>query len=100
MKVFVDKCLCELPDGDQHLDLKSPIRKNKAKTFASLYEGVQLSKNKQNTIKVDRQIIQRLVTAYRAGCKVDLKNILQHELMPIPPSPQLMAVYIPPTNLF
>ncbi|KAK5894619.1 hypothetical protein CesoFtcFv8_011293 [Champsocephalus esox] len=86
MKVFVDKRLCEPPASDQHLGLKSPIRKNKAKTFASLYEVVQLSKNKQNTIKVDRQILQRLITAYRAGRKVDLENVLQHELMPIPPS--------------
>lgn len=86
LKRFVDKRLCEPPDSDQHLNLKSPIRKNKAKTFASLYEVVQLSKNKQNTIKVDRQILQRLITAYRAGRKVDLDNILQHELMPIPPS--------------
>ncbi|KAK1879977.1 Aerobic magnesium-protoporphyrin IX monomethyl ester [oxidative] cyclase [Dissostichus eleginoides] len=86
MKVFVDKRVCEPPDSDQHLGLKSPIRKNKAKTFASLYEVVQLSKNKQNTIKVDRQILQRLVTVYRAGRKVDLENVLQHELMPIPPS--------------
>ncbi|KAK5890826.1 hypothetical protein CesoFtcFv8_014309 [Champsocephalus esox] len=86
MKVFVDKRLCEHPASDQHLGLKSPIRKNKAKTFASLYEVVQLSKNKQNTITVDRQILQRLVTAYRAGRKVDLENVLQHELMPIPPS--------------
>ncbi|KAK5933310.1 hypothetical protein CgunFtcFv8_013803 [Champsocephalus gunnari] len=82
MKVFVDK----RPASDQHLGLKSPILKNKAKTFASLYEVDQLSKNKQNTIKVDRQILQRLVTAYRAGRKVDLENVPQHELMPIPPS--------------
>ena len=33
MKVFVDKRLCEPPDCDQHLALKSPIRKNKAKTL-------------------------------------------------------------------
>ena len=60
LKRFVDKRLCEPPDSDQCLNLKSPIQKNKAKTFASLYEVVQLSKNKQNTIKVDRQILQRL----------------------------------------
>jgi hypothetical protein len=78
MKVFVDKRLCEPPDSDQHLDLKAPIQKNKAKTFASLYEVVQLSKCKQNTIKVDRNILQRLITAYRAGHEVNLENILQH----------------------
>lgn len=57
MKVFVDKRMREPPDSDQHLDLKSPIQKNKAKTFASLYEVVQPSKGKQNTIKVDRKIL-------------------------------------------
>ena len=84
LKVFVEKRLCEPPDSNQHLDLKSPIQKNKAKTFASLYEVVQPSKGKQNTIKVDRNILQRLITAYRAGQEVNLENILQHELMTVP----------------
>ena len=34
MKVFVDKRLCEPPDSDHNLNLKAPIQKNKAKTFA------------------------------------------------------------------
>uniref|UniRef100_UPI00358E4F58 protocadherin-15 n=1 Tax=Myxine glutinosa TaxID=7769 RepID=UPI00358E4F58 len=84
MKVFVDKRLCEPPDSDQHLDLKSPVQKNKAKTFAALYKVVQFSKGKQNTIKVDRNILQRLITAYRAGREVNLENILQHEPMTDP----------------
>ena len=37
MKVFVNKRLCEPSDSEQHLDLKSSMQKNKAKTFASLY---------------------------------------------------------------
>ena len=37
MKVFVGKCLCEPPHSDHHLNLKAPIQKNKAKTFASLF---------------------------------------------------------------
>ena len=32
MKVFVDKRLSEPPDSDNHLNLKAPIHKNKAKT--------------------------------------------------------------------
>ena len=56
MRTFVDKRLCQPPDSDMHLDLKAPIQKNKAKTFASLYEVVKVSKGKQNTIKVDRNI--------------------------------------------
>ena len=62
MKVFVDKCMCELPDSDHHLNLKAPIQKNKAKTFTYLYEVVQPSKGKKNIIKVDRNILQRLIT--------------------------------------
>lgn len=57
--------------------------KNKAMTYDSLHKFVQLPKGKQNAIKVDRSILQRLITAYRAGRKVNLENILQHEL-PIP----------------
>ena len=84
MKVFVDKRLCEPPDSDQHLDLKSPIQKNNAKTFASLYEVVQPSKGKHNLIKVNRNILQRLITAYRAGREVNIENIIQPEFMTVP----------------
>ena len=47
MRTFVDKRLCQTPDSDMHLDLKAPIQKNKAKTFASLYEVVNVSKGKK-----------------------------------------------------
>ena len=67
MKAFVDKRLREAPESNQHLDLKSPIQKNKAKIFCSLYEVVQPSNGKQKLIKVDRKILQILMTAYRAG---------------------------------
>ena len=36
------------------------------------------------TLKADRTILQRLVTAFQAGRKVDLHHVLQHELMNIP----------------
>ena len=65
---FVNKRLCEPPNSEQHLALSSAIRKNNPKTFASLYEVAQLSKNnKENIIKVDRQVLQRLITACEAG---------------------------------
>ena len=83
MNVFVDKRLCEPPDSDHHLNLKAPIQNNKAKTCSSLYEVVQSSNSKQNIIKVDRNILQSLVTAHRAGREVSLENILQHELMTV-----------------
>ena len=80
---FVEKRIC-LPDNDQHFDLKAPIRKNKAVTFASLYIVVQDVKRKQSTITMDRNIFQRLIIAYMTGRKVNLENILQHELMSVP----------------
>ena len=84
MKVFVEKRLCEPANSHQNLELKSPTQKNNAKTFASLYEVVKPSKGRQDTIKVDRNILQRLITAYRVGREVNLENILQHELMTVP----------------
>ena len=39
---------------------------------------------KPATIKADRNILQRLVTAYRSGRPVNLDNILKHELLPVP----------------
>ena len=84
MRTCVDKRLCQPRDSDMHLDLKAPFQKNKAKIFDSLYEVVKVSKGKQNTIKVDRYILHRLITAYRPGCDVNLEIILQHELMVIP----------------
>ena len=84
MKVFVEKRLCEPANSHQHLELKSPIQKNNAKTFASWYEVVKPSKGRQDTIKVDWNILQRLITAYRAERELNLENILQHELMTVP----------------
>lgn len=43
--------------------------------------------NKQNdkqTIKADRRLLQRLLTASLAGRKIDMQEILQHELSGIP----------------
>jgi hypothetical protein len=62
---FVEKRICLAPDNDQHVDLKAPIHKNKALTFASLYTVVQDVKGKQSTIKMDRNILQRLITFER-----------------------------------
>ena len=81
---FVKKRICEPPESEQHISIKAPIHKNKAATFASLYTIVEDVKGKQNTIKVDRNILQRLITAYRAGREVNLNRILQHELMSVP----------------
>ena len=82
------RLLAGQPEGVTRLDLKDPLPKNKPLTFASLYAVVQPTKTKgtQKVIKVDRNILQRLITAYKAKRPVNLEKILQHELMPVPVS--------------
>ncbi|KAG1713911.1 Lactosylceramide 1,3-N-acetyl-beta-D-glucosaminyltransferase [Nymphon striatum] len=41
-------------------------------------------KAKDATLKADRNILQRLITAYQAGRKVDFDMVLQHELLNVP----------------
>jgi len=66
-----------------HIQYDSMKRKD-APTFETLYEVVQHTGEEKKTIlKVDRNVLQRLVTSYAAGCNVDLSNILKHELMPV-----------------
>ena len=85
LETFVNERL--LVDG--MVDLRDRLPKAKAPTFASLYE-VRLvkdtSKGKMETLKADRNFIQRLITAYWAGRPVDLSKILNHELMKVPVS--------------
>ena len=54
-------------------------------TFKSLYEvSNRDAKGKVTILKADRTILQKLVTAFQAGRKVDLHHVLQHEQMNIP----------------
>ena len=77
--------MCEPPDSDHHLNVKAPIQKNEARTFAFLYEVAQPTNDKQTIIKVDMNILQRLITACREGRDVNLENFPQLELMAVPP---------------
>ena len=62
-----------------------PLPKVKSKTFASLYKMTFAGKqNEKTTIKADRRLLQQLLTASLAGRKVDLNEVLQHELSSIP----------------
>ena len=66
--------------------LLRPHQKNKALTFDNLYDvktGSKL-KDKQPALKIDRTVLQRLIASYADGRQVNMKKILQHELMPIP----------------
>ena len=74
-------------DGNEgHIKLQDPLKKTKPLTFSSLYEVAKENKVKDKavTIKADRSILQRIITAYGAGRTVDLHSILRHELMPVP----------------
>ena len=50
---------------------------NNAPTIDDLYQAVK-------TLRPDRNVLQRLITAYGAGCKVDLHSVLKYESMPVP----------------
>ena len=54
------------------------LHRSNAKTFASLYEVVKdtKDKDKRTILKADRNVIQRLVTAYEARRPVDLPAVL------------------------
>ena len=71
----------------RNIKFRDPLSKNKSLTFASLFEVKQKdSKQKgiEKAIKADRKIIQRLITAYESGRRVDLSSILTHELLTVP----------------
>ena len=61
------------------------MHKNNAPTFDNLYQVVKSSKEKNKTtiLRADRNVLQRLITAYEAGRKVDLHSVLKYELMPV-----------------
>ena len=62
-----------------------PLKKNKSKTLATLYKtSVTNMQNENKVIKADRKLLQRLLTASLAGRKIDMHDILQHELSNVP----------------
>ena len=61
-----------------------PLPKNKAPTFSTLYEVKKNDTEKCAAIKADRNTLQRIITAYDAGRRVDLPQILSHELTAVP----------------
>ena len=75
---------CDKPD----VSIYEPMRKNNAPTFATLYQVVKHTKDRdQKTVmKADRNVLRRLITSYEAGRSVDLSSVLKHELLPVPVS--------------
>jgi hypothetical protein len=77
-----------LKDEEQSpkISLRTPISKNNPLTMASLYK-IHTSSNpseKGKIVKTDRNTLHRIVTAFKAGRKVNMSEILKHELMPVP----------------
>ena len=74
-----------VPNEDQRpVKLRDTLHKTKAQTFSSLYVVGKKVLGKEITLKADRNVLQRLITAYQAGRPVDLHKTLQHELMAVP----------------
>ena len=82
---FVKQRLMQPKNGDQHKKLRDPLPKNKPPTFATLHRAGKKGVEKLVTkAKAERNVLQRIITAYDAGREVDLGKILRHELMNVP----------------
>ena len=89
VKKFVQDRLIVAEQCDKpYVSIYEPVRKNNAPTFATLYQVVKHTKDRdQKTVmKADRNVLRRLITSYEAGRSVDLSSVLKHELLPVPVS--------------
>jgi len=84
LDTFVKERLMVPKEDENRKKLRDPLPKNKALTFVSLYEVEKKEREKSAAIKADRTILQRIITAYDAGRRVDLPRILSHELVSVP----------------
>ena len=84
LDTFVKERLMVPKEDENRKKLRDPLPKNKALTFVSLYEAEKKETEKSAAIKADRTILQRIITAYDAGRRVDLPRILSHELVSVP----------------
>ena len=65
-----------IPNEDENCKkLRDPLPKSKAVTFVSLYEAEKKEREKSAAIETDRMILQRIITAYDAGRRVDLLQL-------------------------
>ena len=61
------------------------VKQKKLKTFETLYcVPVSLENNKTVTIKADRDLLRRVVVALESGRDIDVDELLQRELSPVP----------------
>lgn len=75
-----------MPSKERSVSFRDKLTQNKYLTFSSLFEVKQsdTKTGKAKTVKADRNILQRLITAYEAGRTVNLDNIMMHELFVVP----------------
>ena len=80
---FVKDRLCGDDTGTVHVKFNDPLKKSNAPTFHDLYKKCSSTKKKNTDkiVKEDRDIMQRLITAYESDRPVDLPTILSHELL-------------------
>ena len=80
-KMIVDK-LCH----KQYVSIYEPVCKSNAPTFATLYQVVKHTKDRdqKTVIKADINVLRRLINSQEAGRPVDLSSVLKHELLPVP----------------
>ena len=71
MTFVKERLMMPKEDGYQK-KLRDPLPKNKAPTFSSLSEVKKKESEKSATIKTDRNILQRIITAHDAGRNVHL----------------------------
>lgn len=95
LEVFIQERLVNTADISAHQHpVYDPIAKNKAPTFDDLYKVVQQTSDKKKNLvlKTDQKFLQRLVAAYASGRAINLDNVLNHELLPVPISLAEMAI--------
>ena len=82
--MFVRERLIASNGDEPHKKLRDTLHKNKPLTFSSLRVAAEKGNEKSANIKIDRSILQRIITAYDSGRRVDLRQILRHELVQVP----------------
>ena len=70
-------------DGQANKKVSDPLAKCTAPTFSNMFDIKKASDIKGKTVKADRSILPRIVIAYESGRRVDLEQLLQHELFPV-----------------
>ena len=75
LDTFVKERLMIRKEDENRKKLRDPLPKSKALTFVSLYEAYKKEREKSVAIKADRTILQRIITAYDAGRRVDLPQL-------------------------